>query len=146
MRKSYPQLRHPYLLRRFSLQSRTRWPISPQLPHLISTLSHSARSCLQWRAVWPISGIQSASPTPLRKSRVEYTSAVSALENLPIIRESRIGQALEIVIRIRGPSIPKGLSRRLRTVEEADNVLAVQAALEVNQADDIEGFLLLLWK
>lgn len=55
-KETHPQLRHPNLLRLFSLQSRTRWPTPLQLTHLISGASRrSTLSCLQRRAIWPIS-------------------------------------------------------------------------------------------
>lgn len=71
------------------------------------------------------------------------TSAVSALHDLAIVRQTSIGQALEIVFSITRPTLLEVGTHCLVGEVVTDNEFAVQLALEVNQADDILTLFLL---
>jgi hypothetical protein len=71
------------------------------------------------------------------------TAAVSALDDLTIIRQPSICQAFNIVIGITRPTLLQVGTHWLVGEEVANNEFAVQLTLEVNKADDILTLLLL---
>ena len=73
----------------------------------------------------------------------QLTAAVSALDDLTIIRQPSIAQAFNIVIGITGPTLLQVGTHWLVGEEVTNNEFAVQLTLEVNKADDILTFLLL---
>lgn len=73
----------------------------------------------------------------------QLTSAVSALDDLTIIREPSIGQALKIILSVTRPALLLADTHWLVGEEVTDNVFTVQLTLEINQADDILSILLL---
>lgn len=67
------------------------------------------------------------------------TSTVVALWDTTIERKACVGQALKVVLGAGGPAALESSSGRLVGEVEADNVLAVHAALEVDERVDVEG-------
>ena len=74
------------------------------------------------------------------------TSTVAALHHLAIVRHAGISQALQVVLVISRPSLTKIHPVSLVRKEKADNVSAVQLALKINDAHDIDGILVLFSK
>jgi len=77
------------------------------------------------------------------KSEVN-TIAVAALDDQSIVRQSGVGQSLDVVFVVLRPARLVAAPTRLVTEEKPDRVLTVQDTLQVNQANDI-SINLLLW-
>jgi hypothetical protein len=62
---------------------------------------------------------------------------------LPIVREASVLKALKVLVGVGGPAFLEVRALRLRAEVERNDMLAVQLALEVDQADAVpHGFLL----
>jgi hypothetical protein len=59
------------------------------------------------------------------------------------VRETSVGEPFKVFFRIDGPAALESLSRRRVGEVEADDILAIHLALEVDQREDIEGLLFL---
>lgn len=141
--KSYPQLRHPCLLRRGSGQSRTRWPTASQLEHLISVRSASVRSCLQFFAIWPISIAPLAMLGSKWVRRTGDTITIAAFDDISVAGDSCICQPLKVVLGAIRPSVVENISRGVRAAIECHSVFLIQVALKINQSVHISNFLVL---
>lgn len=67
------------------------------------------------------------------------TSAIMALWDTAIERKTCVGQALKVILSAGGPAALESSSRWLVGEVEAGNVLAIHAALEVDERVDVEG-------
>lgn len=73
----------------------------------------------------------------------QLTSAVVTLHDLAIVRQTRIGQALKIVISIARPTLFEVGTHCLVREVVTDSKFTIQSALEVNKADGILTIFLL---
>jgi hypothetical protein len=71
------------------------------------------------------------------------TTAVIALGNLSIVREASVLKAFKVLFRVGGPAFLEVRALRLRAEVECNDILAVQLALEVDQADAVADWFLL---
>lgn len=76
-------------------------------------------------------------------AKLRLTSAVPALHNAAIIRESSISQTLEILFRVCGPAFFQVLAVRFVREIESSDILAIQLTLKIDERKDIEGLLFL---
>lgn len=80
---------------------------------------------------------------PSTQRKFLLTTAVIALGNLSIVREASVLKALKVLFRVGGPAFLEVRALRLRAEVERNDVLAVQLALEVDQADAVADWFLL---
>jgi hypothetical protein len=78
-----------------------------------------------------------------KQGRFLLTIAVTALGNLSIVREASVLKALKVLLRVFGPAFFEVRALGLRAEVERNDILAVQLALEVDQADAVPDWFLL---
>lgn len=71
------------------------------------------------------------------------TTAITALGDLSIVREASDLKALKVLFRVGRPAFLEVRALRLRAEVECNDILAVQLALEIDQADAVFDWFLL---
>lgn len=79
----------------------------------------------------------------IKSMETSPTSAVTALWDSTIVRETSVGQAFKVVLRTVRPAAFESPSRCRFSEVEADNILAIHLTLEVDERVDVEGLLFL---